>query len=75
MAQDGDERKIQLDGNAPDKMAGTTGLEPATSAVTGVKSVAGTRGINRLDLRLSATTGVAGCRWDILFYEMFHDSG
>ena len=44
-------------------MAGTTGLEPATSAVTGEHSTAGRHGINKLDVRLSATTGFIGQGW------------
>ena len=38
-------------------MAGTAGLEPATSAVTNGKSATGASRINRLDVRLSATVG------------------
>ena len=41
-------------------MAGTTGLEPAASAVTDGRSGAGARRINRLGLRLSATVGFIG---------------
>ena len=44
-------------------MAGTTGLEPTASAVTGGPSVGGARRINRLGVRLSATAGFIGqCR-------------
>ena len=43
-------------------MAGTTGLEPAASAVTGGRSPAGPRRINRLGRRLSATVGLIGLR-------------
>ena len=44
------------------RMAGTTRLELATSAVTGGTSPAGARRINRLRVRLSATVGVIGQR-------------
>src|SRR5215467_13653030 len=41
-------------------MAGTTGLEPAASAVTVGKSLTGTSRINRLRRQLSATVGFIG---------------
>jgi len=43
-----------------DKVAGTTGLEPAASAVTGGNSLAGASSINTLGTRYSATVGVIG---------------
>jgi integrase len=43
-------------------MAGTTGLEPAASAVTAGRSPAGPRRIRRLGVRLSATVGFIGQR-------------
>jgi len=46
-------------------MAGTTGLEPATSAVTDDKSRIGTRKI-RLRVRSSAPVGFVGSCWELL---------
>jgi len=43
-----------------DNVAGTTGLEPAASAVTGGNSLAGASSINTLGTRYSATVGVIG---------------
>src|SRR5580700_5670767 len=51
-------------------MAGTTGLEPAASAVTGGRSPAGPRRISRLGVRLSATVGFIGQR-RLVFVQRF----
>jgi hypothetical protein len=45
-----------------ERMAGTTRLELATSAVTG-PSITGSRRIRRLDVRYSATAGFIGQGW------------
>jgi len=47
-------------------VAGTTGLEPAASAVTAGRSPAGPRSIRRLGVRLSATFGFIGQRRRVL---------
>jgi hypothetical protein len=52
------------------RMAGTTGLEPAASAVTGGRSPAGSRRIRRLGVRLSATVGFIGQR-RLVFVQRF----
>src|SRR6266849_4596925 len=46
-----------------ERMAGTTRLELATSAVTGQSQATGLRRINRLDVRWSATVGFVGHGW------------
>ena len=53
-------------GSMIERMAGTTGLEPATSAGTGVWSSSGARRINRLWVRESASIGFVGHRWRLL---------
>ena len=53
-------------------MAGTTGLEPATSAVTGVKATTGMSGISRLRVGWAGLVGFVGSRRDGLFNVLFN---
>src|SRR5215472_19316934 len=52
------------------QMVGPGGLEPLTSSVSRKLGAAGTRRINRLGLRLSATVGFIGQRW-LVFVQRF----
>jgi len=54
------------------RMAGTTGLEPATSAVTVAKATSGLSGISRLRVGWAGLVGIVGSRWDGLFNVLFN---
>jgi hypothetical protein len=53
-------------------MAGTTGLEPATSAMTVAKATTGASGISRLRVRLAELVGFVGSHRDGLFNVLFN---
>jgi hypothetical protein len=55
------------------RMAGTTRLELATSAVTDGNSPTGANGISRLRARLTGPTGYIGSCWDILCNGLCND--
>jgi hypothetical protein len=56
-----------------ERMAGTTRLELATSAVTDGKSPTGGNGISRLDTKLPGPTGCIGSCWDILCNDLCNE--